>query len=98
VPADAFGLVLLEPQPPLFGVPRHRLIDAAVLAEDASAALEVAVSVRSLARCFAPSGSVPEPALLAPALSRRACEDGPCRLHHASVRVAARSPAPAVAR
>jgi hypothetical protein len=94
VPADAFGLVLLEPQPPLFGVPRHRLIDAAVLTRDASAAsLEVAASVRSLARCFAPSGSAPEPALLAPALSRRGCEDRPCRLHHASVRVAARSPA-----
>ena len=84
---DAFGLVLLEPQPPLFGVPRHRLVDVVVMApHPAAVPPQLAAGVRTLARCFAPN----DPAADAPAttLSRQACESGPCRLHHSSVRVA----------
>ena len=87
VAADAFGLVLLEPRAPLFGVPRHRLVDAAVLAPDpAAVSPQIAVGVRTLARCFAPLGPPAEvPGIT---LSRQACEAGPCRLHHSSVRIA----------
>jgi hypothetical protein len=84
---DAFGLVVLEPRPPLFGVPRHRLVDVVVMAPDPAAVPpQLAAGVRTLARCFAPLG----PAAEAPAttLSRQACENGPCRLHHSSVRIA----------
>jgi len=82
--ADAFGLVLLEPRPPLFGVPRNRLIDAAVLAPDAAAVPpRLAAGVQSLARCFAPAAE----ALEVP-LSRPACVNGACRLAHSSVTVA----------
>lgn len=95
VPSDAFGLVLLEPRPPLFGVPRHRLIDAAVLAPDAPvAAPQIAAGVQRLARCFAPSAPPP----VEVDLVRRACEPGPCRLHHSSVRVAVHRTAPAANR
>lgn len=91
--ADAFGLVLLEPRAPLFGVPRHRLVDAVVLAPEGGAAPpQIAAGVRSLARCFAPSAPPPS---IETVLARRACENEPCRLRHSSVRVDARRPWPA---
>ena len=82
--ADAFGIVLLEPRPPLFGVPRHRLIDAAVIApgHGAADAADLTQRVQSLARCFAPSATPVETEV-----SRHACENGACRLPHSSLRV-----------
>lgn len=84
VPAtEAFGVVVLEPRPPLFGVPRHRLIDAAVIAPGAGAdTSDLTQRVQHLARCFAPSATPIESEV-----SRHACENGACRLPHSSLRV-----------
>jgi len=82
--ADAFGLVILEPRPPLFGVPRNRLVDATVLTPDAAAPPpQIAAAVRSLARCFAPAAEARDLAL-----SRPLCANGACRLGHSSVTIA----------
>jgi len=89
-PSGAIGLVVLEPRPPLFGVPRHRLIDAAVLAHGAaSGTAEIAAGVRALARCFAPSGARLDRQLDV-ARSRDDCEQRACRLQRSRVRVATR--------
>lgn len=85
VPAsEAFGVVLLEPRPPLFGVPRHRLIDAAVIAPGHAATdtADLTQRVQHFARCFAPSASPVETEV-----SQRACENGACRLPHSSLHV-----------
>jgi len=85
-PAGAFGLVLLEPRSPAFGVPRNRVIDTAVVTRgDASAAARIAAGVQELARCFAPSDA-PESADVI--LNGGACERAPCRLRHSRVRIA----------
>jgi hypothetical protein len=86
-PAGAFGVVLLEPRSPAFGVPRNRVIDAAVLTRgDASAAARIAAGVQEIARCFAPSDA---PDASDVVLHGGACERTPCRLRHSRVRIAA---------
>jgi hypothetical protein len=85
-PAGAFGVVLLEPRSPAFGVPRNRVIDTAVLTRgDAGAAARIAAGVQELARCFAPS-DVPESGDVI--LNGSACERTPCRFRHSRVRIA----------
>jgi hypothetical protein len=86
-PASAFGLVLLEPKAPVFGVPRNRVIDTAVLTRgDAGAAARIAAGVQELARCFAPTDSPESGDVI---LNGGACERTPCRLRQSRVRIAA---------
>jgi hypothetical protein len=88
-PAGAFGLVLLAPRSPAFGVPRNRVIDTAVLARgDAPAAERIAAGVQQIARCFAPSDTSDPTDVV---LHGGACERTPCRLRHSRVRIAADS-------
>lgn len=101
VPADSFGLLILELDPPLFGVPRHGIIDAVVLARSEAPAApgdtRVAAGLRTLAQCLAPPGRQHglEPEL--PVVLRTACEDHACTLRHSRVGLATR-PSGAVAR
>ena len=50
---------------------------------------EIVAGVRTLADCLAPSG---RPHAIETVVSRRACESGPCRFRHSSVRVVAETP------
>ena len=85
-PEGVFGLVLLEPRSPAFGVPRNRVIDTAVITRgDAGAAARAAAGVRELARCFAPSDAPESSDVI---LNGGACERTPCRLRHSRVRIA----------
>src|SRR5262245_28304311 len=88
-PSGPIGLIVLEPRPPSFGVPRHRLVDAAVLAPDAApGAAEIAASVRALTRCFAPAET--KGSTVGVARPRQACEERACRLERSSIRVVQR--------
>lgn len=91
VPAELFGLLVLETRRPLFGVPRHTLIDAAVVSRAppssrASSAPELVGGLQTLARCMAPSerGQIE----IQPPLRLEACQDHPCRLRRSTVQVA----------
>jgi hypothetical protein len=86
---EVLGLIVLEPRPPLFGVPRHRLVDATVLSPSAQPApltTEMARAVVRTARCLAPSGDAPE-TQAARVLLRHGCADGPCRLRNSSMQL-----------
>jgi len=87
---EALGLILLEARPPLFGMPRHRLVDLSVLSPSpppTPVTREMERAVLRIARCFAPGDRTVE-ARPVPVLHRRECADGPCRLQHSSVQVA----------
>jgi hypothetical protein len=90
VPAEGFGLVIVDLEPPLFGVPRHRVLDVAVLSAaplSAGDRSRIAQSIRGLADCLGPatagawSGGEPV------ALPRAPCEGQFCRLAQSRVRL-----------
>jgi hypothetical protein len=88
---EVLGLIVLDARPPLFGMPRHRLVDATVLSPappPTPLTEEMARAVERVARCFAPSGETPEgpPAQV---LFRRGCASSPCRLQHSSLQLVA---------
>lgn len=81
VPSGAFGLLVVELRPPVLGVPRHVVVDAAAVAgsprtRDADVA-PLRGAVGALARCLA-AGGAPDTALLR--VDRHTCEDGFCGL------------------
>ncbi len=88
---EVLGLIVLDARPPLFGMPRHRLVDATVLSTappPTPLTTEMARAVERVARCFAPSGETPEgpPAQVR---FRHECANGPCRLQHSSLQLVA---------
>ena len=89
-PGGSFGLLVLRLAPPLFGAPRHDVLDAAIFtrSSDDAQALEnrqIRASLQSLARCIAPSGGRIAERRPVPILSRQACERATCRLGESSV-------------
>jgi len=89
-PGGSFGLLVLRLAPPLFGAPRHDVLDAAVFtrSNDDPQALEnrqIRSSLQALARCIAPSGGRIAERRPVPILARQACERATCRLGESSV-------------
>jgi len=89
-PGGSFGLLVLRLAPPLFGAPRHDVLDAAVFtrSNDDPQALEnrqIRASLQALARCIAPSGGRIAERRPVPILARQACERATCRLGESSV-------------
>jgi hypothetical protein len=97
-PAGTLGILMLDLHPPVFGVPRHAVAEAAVLSAPAADQVRseedrrAATAVRALARCLAPSDRQLAHAPI-PLLSRQACEDRACPLTGSSLRLARPGPA-----
>jgi hypothetical protein len=90
VPSGPFALLLLSVEPPVFGVPRHRPVGAAVFAPaDGAGSGAEDVALRSglsgLAQCLGAPGGLAEPARPIATFARGACETGPCRLGRATI-------------
>src|SRR6266700_2420962 len=89
-PGGSFGLLVLRLAPPLFGAPRHDVLDAAVFtrSSDDPQALEnrqIRASLQALARCIAPSGGRIAERRPVPILARQTCDRASCRLGESSV-------------
>jgi hypothetical protein len=89
-PAGSFGLLVLRLVPPVFGAPRHDVLDAAVFtrATDDDRVQErrqIQAALQGLARCIAPSGGRIAERSPVPILTRQACERTACRLGESSV-------------
>jgi hypothetical protein len=89
-PAGSFGLLVLRLVPPVFGAPRHDVLDAAVLTrstddDQAQESRQIQASLEALARCIAPSRGRTADRQPVPILTRQACERATCRLGESSV-------------
>src|SRR5712692_566284 len=89
-PAGSFGLLVLRLVPPVFGVPRHDVLDAAVFTrstdhDQVQESRQIQASLQGLARCIAPSGGRIAERQPVPILTRQACERTACRLGESSV-------------
>ena len=89
-PGGSFGLLVLRLAPPLFGAPRHDVLDAAVFTRSnddpqAPENRQIRASLQALARCIAPSGGRIAERRPVPILARQACERATCRLGESSV-------------
>ncbi len=88
-PAGSFGLLVLRLMPPVFGAPRHDVLDAAVFTrstddDHAQESRLIQASLQALAQCVAPSGGrIAERPV--PILTRQACARATCRLGESSV-------------
>ena len=94
-PDGSFGLLVLRLVPPLFGAPRHDVLDAAVFTrstddDQARESRRIQASLRALARCLAPSGGRAVERRPLPVLTRQACERATCRLGESSVTLSPR--------
>ncbi len=90
VPSSPFGLMIVELRAPRFGVPRHAVLDAAVVSgvssrSAASDAPQIAWAMRALARCLAPGPDDDAPRPMH--VERDACEDGFCQLDRSRVKL-----------
>ena len=89
-PSGSFGLLVLRLVAPVFGAPRHDVLDAAVFTrssggDQARESRQIQASLKALARCVAPSGWRIAERRPVPILARQACERGMCRLGESSV-------------
>ncbi len=89
-PRGSFGLLVLRLMPPVFGAPRHDVLDAAVFTratddDRVQESRQIQVSLQGLARCIAPSGGRLAERQPVPILTRQACERAACRLGESSV-------------
>ena len=89
-PSGSFGLLVLRLVAPVFGAPRHDVLDAAVFTrssgdDQARESRQIQASLQALARCVAPSGWRIAERRPVPILTRQACERGTCRLGESSV-------------
>jgi len=89
-PGGSFGLLVLRLVPPVFGAPRHDVLDAAVFtpaSHDGQArdTRQIQTSLQALARCVTPSGGKFVERRPVPILTRQACERATCRLGESSV-------------
>ena len=89
-PSGSFGLLVLRLVAPVFGAPRHDVLDAAVFTrssgdDQARESRQIQASLQALARCVAPSGWRIAERRPVPILARQACERGACRLGESSV-------------
>ena len=89
-PGGSFGLLVLHLVPPVFGAPRHDVLDAAVFTRSndhdrVQESRQIQASLQRLARCIAPSGGRIAERQPVPILTRQACERTACRLGESSV-------------
>ncbi len=89
-PAGSFGLLVLRLVPPVFGAPRHDVLDAAVFTrstddDQVQESRQIQAALQGLARCIAPSGGRIAERQPVPILTRQACERAACRLGESSV-------------
>jgi len=89
-PDGPFGLLVLRLVPPVFGAPRHEVLDAAVFTRSTDddrgrESRQIQASLQALARCVAPSGGRLAERRPVPILGRQACERTTCRLDESSV-------------
>jgi len=89
-PGGSFGLLVLRLVRPVFGAPRHDVLDGAVFTRStddrqAEESRQIQASLQALARCVAPSGGRIAERRPVPVLARQACERAACRLGESSV-------------
>jgi len=89
-PRGSFGLLVLRLVPPVFGAPRHDVLDAAVFTRSTDddrvqESRQIQASLQGLARCIAPSGGRIAERRPVPILTLQACERTACRLGESSV-------------
>ena len=89
-PAESFGLLVLRLVPPVFGAPRHDVLDAAVFTrstddDQVQESRQIQAALRGLARCIAPSGDRIAERQPVRILTRQACERAACRLGESNV-------------
>jgi hypothetical protein len=89
VPSSPFGLMIVELRAPRFGIPRHAIVDAAVvsgvsLRSTVPEAARIGQAVHALARCLSPEASDDAPRLLS--VERTSCADGFCQLGQSRVK------------
>ena len=90
VPSSPFGLMIVELRAPRFGIPRHAIVDAAVvsglsLRSTVLEAARIGQTVRALARCLSPEAGDDAPHLFS--VERTACADGFCQLGQSRVKL-----------
>jgi hypothetical protein len=90
VPSGPFALLIMSVEPPVFGVPRHQALDAAVFAPAGSTGSDahgraLRSAVAGLAQCLGAEGPLLEPSRPIATLPRGACESAPCRLGRSTV-------------
>jgi len=93
VPSSPFGLMIVELRAPRFGIPRHAIVDAAVvsglsLRSTVPEAARIGQAVHALARCLSPEASDHAPRLLS--VGRTSCADGFCQLGQSRVKLSSR--------
>jgi len=89
VPSSPFGLMIVELHAPRFGIPRHAIVDAAVvsgvsLRSTAPETARIGQAVHALARCLSPEAS--DDALRLSRVERTSCADGFCQLGQSRVK------------
>ena len=95
VPSSPFGLMIVELRAPRFGIPRHAIVDAALvsgpsLRSTVPEAARIGQAVRALARCLSPEASDDAPLLSS--VERTSCADGFCQLGQSRVKFSSRQP------
>ena len=93
VPSTPFGLMIVELRAPRFGVPRHAIVDAAVVSSVSPEsavpeAPEIGQAIHALAHCLSPGPSGSAPRLLS--VGRNSCETGFCQLAQSRVKFSPR--------
>jgi hypothetical protein len=94
VPPDAFGLLLLELHPPLFEVPRHRVVEGVILS---ASSMEVSPTeharlqgaLHALGRGLAPT--TPQTQEPFPGIVRTTCVDRPCQFARSTIQLTPRT-------
>ena len=94
VPPDAFGLLLLELHPPLFGVPRHTVVEGVILAASfrgVSPAEQARLQnvLHALGRGLTPA--MPQAREPLPGTVRTTCVDRPCQFARSTIQLTPRA-------
>jgi hypothetical protein len=94
VPPDAFGLLLLELHPPLFGVPRHTVVEEVILSASSRGVSPVEQAhlqgaLYALKRGLAPA--TPQTQEPLPGTGRTACVDHPCQFTRSTIQFTPRA-------
>jgi hypothetical protein len=95
VPGGVFGLLVVELRPLAFGMPRHAVVESAVVSGGTAhdTELEVArtgVSLTALARCLAPTSIAETDTAQRLRVDRGACQDTFCELRRTRLKLATR--------
>jgi hypothetical protein len=99
LPPGGFGLLVVELRGQAFGVPRHVVVDSAVVtgrgpAVSVTDVAALSARLTALAECVAPASTAAPAVLPAARLQRAECEDGVCTLRRIRLRLTARSRPP----